>query len=62
MIVHKPCGIGFSDVPEMIDRTLQLHKTRNAAGAGGEIGMEFDGTSLTFKEHGLILGDAEEAA
>lgn len=40
-----------------VNRELAIHKARNGSGTGYRIGFWFDGSTLRFKEHGLICDD-----
>lgn len=42
---------------QIINRSLLVKKARNGAGAGAEIGFDFDGGNLRFVERGIVLPD-----
>lgn len=45
--------VGLRDVT--FNRSVQIRKARNGAGAGAELAFDFEGGSLRFAEQGIVM-------
>jgi hypothetical protein len=57
-LVEGRCYVKGRDDSDTYNRVIQLAKTRDGAGDGGEIAYRFGGDKMQFREVGLVLRDS----